>query len=470
MNLREVCLFGLPLVIVGITSASWLRPGDEHDQHASTVAQGERAAAAVVASGDDEGYLEPCGCAGGLLGGLPRRHTYLGGLERKAEQRLLLSNGHLTGSHKDEKPDPDLSEAVLTLDRMKFETMLISMEQIGYHALNVSPQELKLGREALANALKDVSFPAIATNLRVEQDPKLPFVKGVRLPWTGGEVLVVGVIGESQKKALGEADPHVALEDPLESIKSARRELGEGLPLIVLARMTEQEARELTGKLDGVELVVLPAAAGSGEQPEKLGDGKPFFVTSGDKGKYLAVCFRDGAGAWRLDSPAMGEDYLDSPDILSAFQILRERMKVEKTLAHFYEQKSTKDGARYVGSSTCGNQGCHEREAEIWKGSGHAKAWHTLTDKGRTFDPDCVGCHVTGYTYQSGYAGEDKTPSLVDVTCEQCHGPASKHIEDTSARYGKTSKRECAETCHVKDHSPKFERDTYWQKIKHGSE
>src|SRR5262249_50081532 len=153
----ETCLFGLPLVIA-VVCALWSHPGDEQTSSAPT--RFEKAAAVVVATGDDEGYLEPCGCAGGLLGGLPRRHTFLGGMERKAAQRLFLSNGHLTGSHKDEEPDPDLAKAVLVLDRMKFETTLIAMEQIGYQALNISPQELKLGRKALADALKDVSFPA----------------------------------------------------------------------------------------------------------------------------------------------------------------------------------------------------------------------------------------------------------------------------------------------------------------------
>jgi hypothetical protein len=71
---------------------------------------------------------------------------------------------------------------------------------------------------------------------------------------------------------------------------------------------------------------------------------------------------------------------------------------------------------------------------------------------------------VTGYTYKSGFAGEEATSSLVDVTCESCHGPASLHVAAPNKPYGRPLG---CKTCHHPDHSPKFEKPAYWEKIKH---
>ena len=96
------------------------------------------------------------------------------------------------------------------------------------------------------------------------------------------------------------------------------------------------------------------------------------------------------------------------------------------------------EGAKYKGSKSC--KMCHDKEHEgsgfhpwpAWQEMKHAKAFASLTaeqvasgkdPKGRA----CVQCHTTGYG-KGGFESMEKTPKLVNVGCESCHGPGSAHI------------------------------------------
>lgn len=466
MNGTRTALLAL-VCLAAITCSVWALSDEKPPPSAGT--SEAKASVAVIVTGDDNGYLKPCECTNGMLGGLPRRLSLLQALERKAEAQLLLSNGHVNSSHKEHPVEAILAEATLAHDRMKFETMLIAMNEMGYKAMNVSPWELKLGRQALIAIQNDVKFPLLGTNLRLKEEPKLALARGVKVPWPGGEALVVGVIGFSQQKLLGEVDANAELDEPLAAIREAQKELGPGLPLIVLAQMSAEEGRELAGQLPELVLLALPGAAGSAESnPEALSKSKPLLFTTGADGKYLAAWYLvKGAelGA-TFDAPAVESTYFDHPDIVAPFEIFKQRMQAESLLTHFYGKKPTEQGRTFVGSSECSN--CHPMAVEKLADSRHMHAWQTLIDKGHTFDPDCVGCHVTGYTYKTGFAGEETTPSLINVTCEECHGPGSLHVQAPEKPYN-IQKRECEE-CHNSEHSPKFRKSIYLSKIKHGKD
>jgi len=51
----------------------------------------------VVFTGEENGYLEPCGCSEVQLGGFPKRHTAINHLRKKDENLILLSLGDLSG-------------------------------------------------------------------------------------------------------------------------------------------------------------------------------------------------------------------------------------------------------------------------------------------------------------------------------------------------------------------------------------
>jgi hypothetical protein len=153
----------------------------------------------------------------------------------------------------------------------------------------------------------------------------------------------------------------------------------------------------------------------------------------------------------------------------------------------------------FVGTEKC--KSCHEESYRVWKKNGHAKAWKTLEelDPPRVHDPECIGCHVVGWTpqnyrpYQSGFLGQQQTPDLTDVGCETCHGPGQTHvdaemgadfdlqekirkaivitIEESQEAVSKaaTDMQPCM-NCHDLDNSPDFDFQTYWPKIEHREE
>lgn len=104
----------------------------------------------------------------------------------------------------------------------------------------------------------------------------------------------------------------------------------------------------------------------------------------------------------------------------------------------------------YQGNALCG--ACHPDEIDSWGITHHAVAWHSLDRSGKTADPACTSCHVTGSGAPGGWDGSAESP-LVDVGCEACHGPGGPH-----AGAKVDPKTQCA-NCHDDKHSIAFNVD-----------
>jgi Cytochrome c554 and c-prime len=121
--------------------------------------------------------------------------------------------------------------------------------------------------------------------------------------------------------------------------------------------------------------------------------------------------------------------------------------------------------SKFVGNDACA--GCHSSAVDVWKNSKHSHAFQTLKDKQRTSDPDCVSCHVVGFSEKGGFVSEEKSPQLANVQCESCHGPRKDHVTNPSLKTGKTAAKDACATCHTPPHSPGFDNKKYWEMIKH---
>jgi hypothetical protein len=122
------------------------------------------------------------------------------------------------------------------------------------------------------------------------------------------------------------------------------------------------------------------------------------------------------------------------------------------------------NGNGYAGREECGL--CHPDAQSFWEKTKHAKAWSTLVKAQKTFDVECVSCHVTGWQEPGGSA-LGHTDRLQDVQCEACHGPAAKHAEmgggEAYVKLKVPSQR--CETCHNQKHSPKFNYERYLKEV-----
>jgi Cytochrome c554 and c-prime len=127
------------------------------------------------------------------------------------------------------------------------------------------------------------------------------------------------------------------------------------------------------------------------------------------------------------------------------------------------------DQPRYVGAAACAK--CHKPAVEFWSHTVHAQAWKTLVDVDKQYHYDCIGCHVTGFQKPGGAAlATVEKQHLVDVQCEVCHGPGSKHVADAGLDDPKTlvarpPDRFCAENCHTKEHSDTFQLEAYLRDV-----
>ena len=97
----------------------------------------------------------------------------------------------------------------------------------------------------------------------------------------------------------------------------------------------------------------------------------------------------------------------------------------------------------YDGLKKC--KSCHESQYDSWLETDHGQAMKSLEpgeeveakekagldpDEDYTEDPDCVGCHVTGFRKDGGYEidlSNRLKKYLQGVGCESCHGPGSRY-------------------------------------------
>ena len=97
----------------------------------------------------------------------------------------------------------------------------------------------------------------------------------------------------------------------------------------------------------------------------------------------------------------------------------------------------------YVGAKKC--KACHLKQFQSWEQTRMAKSFELLRagaaadakkkanldpKKDYTQDEKCLGCHTTGYGKPGGFVSLEKTPDLVGVQCESCHGPGSEYLKE----------------------------------------
>ena len=79
----------------------------------------------------------------------------------------------------------------------------------------------------------------------------------------------------------------------------------------------------------------------------------------------------------------------------------------------------------YVGAEKC--KGCHPSQFKDFESRKFTKAWSVLQMRGKTKDPECLKCHVTGYGQPGGFVSDQATPQLRYKQCEACHGAGGLH-------------------------------------------
>lgn len=460
----------------------------------------------LAITGQMHGYIEPCGCSPKQSGGLARRSELIRQLrvDRKWPVLGLETGGALDHERVDRKQS-----------LLKFGMIQDSLNSMGYKAHGLGPEELKLS---------PINLFTIFSNRNVEEGFDLPFVAanvtllgskelGTPLPFRvyevgGKKVAVTSTFGKSHTEQFASISPdELKIDDVVASLRTVLPQMKAAKPdLLVLMSYDDKEpSRELAQKFPEFDVVVSAGGADDpGDEHETI--GKTLFFVTGMKGKYVNLVGIYPGKAPHFERVELDQDrFKRDPKIREMMAKYQQLLKDEwlnpssEIRSFTFPHPSEKE---FVGVKTC--QECHPSATKIWEESSHANATRNLVDgrpeekaKGewidRTWDPECLCCHSTGwdaeraYPFKGGFIDAETTPHLTGNQCENCHGPASEHVKLetewkksggpvtdalTEARKfvhltkAEAEKKACLK-CHDFANSPEFDFETYWPQVEH---
>ena len=439
--------------------------------------------AALVITGMEEGYLEPCGCAGldRMKGGMSRRHAFFEELRKKDWPVVGLDVGGLVRGFGRQA-------------ELKFQTTVEGKRKMSYDAIAFGADDLRLPAGelvAVAAAVNDKPSPFVAANVGLfgfdsQITPKSRIVEVGKM-----KIGITAVLGKKYQKEIH--NDEIEMIDPAAALEKIAPELKKNADYrVLLAHATMEEAVALAKQFPVFNVVVV--SDGQPEppaMPDKIPGTKTLLITVGYKGMNAIVLgLYDDDPSFRYQRVPLDSRFTASPDMKLLMRAYQEQLKAIgfaglglRALPHPLAETN----GRFIGTEKCAS--CHEKSYDVWKKSGHARAYDTLEklDPPRNFDPECVSCHVTGwhptkfFPYTSGFETQKKTPHLVNVGCEDCHGPGEKHAaaelgsdKQLQEKCRKTiivtkaeAKKQQCYSCHDLDNSPDFEFDKYWPFVEH---
>lgn len=431
----------------------------------------------LALTGEVRGEIEPCGCPTVPYGGFVRRGAFLDQLRKEDVPLFVLDAGEMLLKASDVDARLERGKAVLDLAR-----------EVGLDAWAAAPLDLVPGGPALLQGTG-----ALSASWRKDGEPVLP---GARVIERDGVRL--GVIG------LSERAEGYAVGDPVGDVRAALS-TGTADAWVVLANVAPSVAEAVATQVPGLSLVV--SLRGESRDPPRATAGAPIVETT-DRGKWVTVVrafvaaapgpwaiaekgdplrvadlTRAAAGAGSAETRAANQKALAEARTRLAGAIAGQSwMVVEdqplgsefdapgtvRSRVDAFKRRAVDAAAERVEGSptpTYGTAGyctrCHDSFTARWVGQPHARAHEALIAKGEADNPECVGCHSTGWGQPGGYS--DPTPAAMmtwkGVQCEACHGPLAAH-PNGSAQPAPVTRQTCLR-CHDAANSPSFDYERY---------
>lgn len=443
---------------------------------------------ALVFTGRQDGYFEPCGCAGKerMKGGLSRRHTMVKQLREQGWPLVVMDVGGLIKGFGKQT-------------EVKFQVTVDALRKIGYDAINLGKNDLRLPVPLLLSVIApttDQPSEFVSANVALFDFAADQWTSRYRIVQAGGKrVGITAILGKSYYEEIH--NPDLAYMEPAEALAKIVPELKSKADILVLlAYAPDEETLPLMKQFP--ELTVLASSDGPAEPPagpQFVPGTKTMLVHVGEKGMAAIVLglYDNPDQPIAYQRVILDSRYPDSPEmyqVMVTYQAQLQALGLEGLEIRAVAHPRREVQGDFVGSEKCAN--CHEKSYLVWKKSGHSKAWETLAnlDPPRTYDPECISCHVTGwhptryFPYLSGFISEEQTPHLVSVGCESCHGPGGEHVAAemgsdierqlraaqalvVTKEQAETSEAHNCRNCHDLDNSPDFHFPTYWPLVEH---
>jgi hypothetical protein len=476
--------------LAGTGLARWLRsPGTDAEEGPAVAAgkmpaglfrgwpKGKKPDLVLVITGQQHGYLLPCGCSEPQIGGLERRYNFLKLLEREGWPVVALDLGDVVQEKgvawlPNQQALVKYRFAMDAMNRMKYAAVALGETEavqtyfrvLGEWPLNHPNDPLQVVSANLIDADKNfpdqtkpvqyasaggvrvgvtsITSPLVAAGIKKINDPTMRFSRGDL------------ALNKALLEMNGKADLRVLLyqgaltrndfkRPPTEAMAAA--ELYPQFPLVVCLS-SEDEPPALPFKVTA------------------KGGTTGLVIQVGRRGKFLGV-----VGVYRTGNPSRPFDFhyqmvemtpaWATPDadknahpIVQMMEEYAKEIKRDNYMSRYggmthplQAMEVVKDGGApvvgkggqarptFVGSAAC--KSCHPKAYKIWKNSKHSHAYETLVVRAkhpsnRQFDPECIVCHTVGFGFNGGFRDTTTTPLLTDVGCESCHGPASIHVRN----------------------------------------
>jgi len=435
------------------------------DSYSTGGAKGLPGELAIYYTCDTGGHIEPCGCVGGMEGGISRRSYFL--TNNVTSDYLLVDAG-------------DVSAGPREWELLELKYILKGYESMGYHAVNAGYREVSIGYEKLKQLGADYANFVSANVFGPDGELVFPPFNIAELS-NGSRCGIIGVVDdELSSDQIGKG---LSVTDPVEAIGKYLPEVKAGSDFVVLLAFTDPEKmKAIADQFFEIDVIVGgKVRQASGEHIEQ---NKSVIVYNTDKGKRIGrldvVTEADGSRKFSNDIFILADSMKRDEKIVKLIDEFKQELKERDFRVHKDDEEGlssitasrSKNANRYVGPKSC--KACHEKEYEIWSGSRHAHAFDSLEKKGDHYSPRCIKCHTVGYMSSDGYVNAKLTPKLKNVSCESCHGRGDYHAkfkvgEDIGVKKVFMKKVNCTE-CHDEENSPSFDREKYWEKIAHGQE
>jgi len=416
----------------------------------------------IIFTGEENGYLEPCGCSEKELGGFPRRHTLVNRLRKQDENWILLSLGDLPGKASRQ-------------DEIKMETILRALDQMDYAAHNIGEKDINMGIDLLSylSQISNVDFISSNIDFNTQVLKVKPYIiKEIKIKET---TLKVGILGILSPELVDDVYQDIKVIDPLVSLKPLLSKLSDKTDILILLSHAEiGDSVKIAENYPEFDLII------SGHEIDEPGlhltkVKNTYVIPVGEKGKYLGTVTISPKYS-RTDVDKLFNSYLppveiislddrveESPEIAALLKTYQQRLRDEELIKSMLKIYPPED-LSFTGNDVCAV--CHNEIFKRWETTPHASAYETLLKAEHEYDPECLQCHTIGLSYFTGFETIETTPEMKGVGCESCHGPGSNHNETQSKDYGKADIEIC-ETCHESEHSPNFQYEEYWKKIMH---
>jgi hypothetical protein len=415
----------------------------------------------IVLSGQQQGYMMPCGCSYPQFGGLERRYNFIQLLKARGWPVVAVDLGDIPQKR-------GIAHLNNVQGLIKYRYSMMAYKEMGYLAVGIGEYEAgvpawplaKIEGEWAANS----SQPAVlAANLKNDEN-QFPFLKPIEAQTVPGTNIKVGatcIVGPTVAERI--KDPSVKFTDSRDClIEQLTKMHAEKVDLPILLYHGEATGRQEAVRCAEYfpQFPIILALSETDEPPAhpiavnhaQQGGSRNYVFRLGTKGKFIGVVgvYRNGPNFnFKYQLVEMSPDYetpeeqkKDQPIAkkiedytreLKSGKYLEKYVQVRHPLQAMDPVKDLKrpgDGTpHYIGSDECAS--CHRHAYDIWADSPHSHAYKTLVDAKhpslRQYDGECIVCHTVGFGYKTGFVNEKDTPDLKNVGCESCHGPGSLH-------------------------------------------